>query len=98
MADYLLRRRPHGRDAGYRDQAHAAEVAGDFSGTVEPFSYRVVVGEKGSEIGRVIPVDGTAMDAHDVLQRELETYNGDGWGRIEYTLPTMEGWERLDPQ
>jgi hypothetical protein len=60
-----------------------------------PAAYRVIVGEVGNEQGHIMPCNATTdAGARRVLARELAAYNGDGWGRVEYSRHG-DGWQEL---
>ena len=57
--------------------------------------YRLIVGEVGNEQGHVVPTRaGSLKGARRALRREIDKYNGDGWGGVEYLHVNGE-WEAI---
>ena len=60
--------------------------------------YRLVVGEKGNEIGHIIQSRAKSeRGANIALGQHLALYAGDGWGRVEvnYTPADSTTWQTL---
>lgn len=58
--------------------------------------YRIVIGETGNEQGHIVATSAKTLEgAERALRRELDKYDGDGWGRVEVGDGTQARWQRV---